>query len=148
MKSLDCRRETGRICHSIADFDKRLLCCEVRPQIPPPAASSREVSVMVCQVGFLFPKFHRADSALRSQAAGFFGAAWCLKSATARFGCKQRKARDDIGAALGACAFSMLTHAPHTQTPRPACFSVPVCLYFCNAVSPDAWVFVRMLLHL
>ena len=25
---------------------------------------------------------------------------------------------------------------PHT--PRPACFSVPVCLYFCSAVSPDA----------
>ena len=26
---------------------------------------------------------------------------------------------------------------PHT--PRPACFSVPACLYFCSAVSPDAW---------
>ena len=25
---------------------------------------------------------------------------------------------------------------PHT--PRPACFSVPACLYFCSAVSPDA----------
>ena len=26
---------------------------------------------------------------------------------------------------------------PHT--PRPACFSVPVCLYLCSVVSPDAW---------
>ena len=30
--------------------------------------------------------------------------AWCPKSATARFGCKQRKAGNDIGAALGGAA--------------------------------------------
>ena len=46
---------------------------------------------------------------------------WCPKSATARFGCKQRKAGNDIGAALGGAAIRATAGRRRARSEQSSC---------------------------
>ena len=43
------------------------------------------------------------------------------------------------GAAAGPTTQAAIMNPLGSLRPEPACFSVPVCLYFCSVISPDAW---------